>query len=81
MEQVHLRALCVSVCVSSHRVQARKLSIAESAGDAFIPIINREKCDLLVLLTPSAKVTPVHVLDLLRTARTNLLIWRPKSEA
>lgn len=49
----------------------------EGHAEGLPPFVLQEKCDLLALAAPAAKVTPPHVLELLRTARSNLLIWRP----
>lgn len=48
----------------------------EGPSDGFPPLVAQEKVDVLALMAPAAKVTPTHILDLLRNARTNLLIWR-----
>ena len=37
----------------------------------------RERCDLLVLAAPYGRSTPPEILDLLKSAKTSVLIWRP----
>ena len=37
----------------------------------------QERCDLLAMAAPSGRSTPAEILDLLKTAKTSLLIWRP----
>ena len=58
-----------------------KRAFAESAAEGLPPLVIREKCDLLALaVAPSVRGPPLEVLDVLRTAKTSVLIWQPKQQ-
>jgi len=54
-----------------------KHAMAEGHVAGLPPLVLQERVDLLAVAAPSSKVTPPHVLELLRSARTNVLVWRP----
>ena len=37
-----------------------------------------DRLDLLAVMAPTAKLTPDHIINCLRLARTNVLVWRGK---
>lgn len=53
----------------------RKVAIEGGPGELGEVAVG-ERADILGIMAPTAKVTPTHILDLLRTARTNVLVWR-----
>mmetsp|Transcript_12031 Transcript_12031/g.32890 ORF Transcript_12031/g.32890 Transcript_12031/m.32890 type:complete len:716 (+) Transcript_12031:2304-4451(+) len=59
----------------------RKLPMREGPGEGFPPLVVKESIDILGLIAPSAKITPPHILDIIRTARTNVLVWRNEQRA
>ena len=61
------------------RFVCSKRALAEGATECLPALVLREKCDLLSLaVAPSVRGPPVEVLDVLRTAKTSVLIWQPK---
>lgn len=62
---------------ASHLVN--KLAVVEGPAEALAEAVSSERADLLALSAPSAKVMPPHTLELLRNARTAVLIWRQRA--
>ncbi|KAJ9529983.1 hypothetical protein QJQ45_023231, partial [Haematococcus lacustris] len=54
-----------------------RVPLANGLLEGLPPVVLQHKCDLLALVGPSAKVTPPHILDLLRTCPCNIMVWRP----
>ena len=61
------------------RFVCSKRALAEGPSECLPALVLREKCDLLSLAVgPSVRGPPIEVLDVLRTAKTSVLIWQPK---
>ncbi|GFH13517.1 uncharacterized protein HaLaN_09417 [Haematococcus lacustris] len=58
-----------------------RVPLANGLLEGLPPVVLQHKCDLLALVGPSAKVTPPHILDLLRTCPCNIMVWRPRSDS
>lgn len=55
--------------------ESSKTILSEGLVESLPPLLVKEKCDLLVL-AGGAGVTPQHALELLKTVRASVLIWR-----
>ena len=70
---------CVAPSLPRIRFVSSKRALAEPAAECLPALVVREKCDLLALaVAPSVRGPPAEVIDLLRTAKTSVLIWQPK---
>ena len=55
---------------------------AESAAEGLPTLVAREKCDFVAIaVAPCIRGPPVEALDVLRTARSSVLIWQPKGQS
>mmetsp|Transcript_37263 Transcript_37263/g.82893 ORF Transcript_37263/g.82893 Transcript_37263/m.82893 type:complete len:1238 (-) Transcript_37263:319-4032(-) len=64
----------------AHGFGTGKRAMMEGA-EGLPSLVQQDKVDLLAILAPNARVTPPQILEVLKHAKTNVLVWRPSRTA